>query len=592
MNLSRGLSYELRTYNTNNFPQVQSKNVLLVLLVICNYSLFIYLFFNRNTIDNTMMEVAKPPKPLILEGNLSKRWKSWKKNFALFMQATLMHDKPNNTKTNVLLHCIGKSGRDIYNSFDLAADEKTRYDLVLKKFDEYFSGRKNLTFLRYQFLTARQNEDESFDDYCSRVRRLSIDCEFDILQDSMIKDLIIVGIRDKRLQERFLKDDDINLKTVIKRGRVYEATVLKSKSYINDFNVIKNGNDSDIELRTIIQQSTVTQTTKSLRPLIDELRQPQDRVNIVDCADLMGRCTFCDKYHPKGSCPACNRVCYSCNQKGHYLKCCPEVKADSKVFGNIKSNYNVKLKSIFKGLIHYGKIGKISRLNTIDGVRNGQTTKVKIENGQMIKVNKMENGQMAKVNKMENGQMAKINKMENGKMAKVNKMENGQMAKVNKMENGQMAKVNKMENGQMAKVNKMENGQMIKVNKMENGQMANNINGINNIDERNQTQIVSYMNGLISPQKRNKSPNDKNAGRRLSVEDVATKTRKVKELDELFIFNMAEINKNSKCKSGKNVFCDKTGNDVTIENDYTLDEWIVELESDEGNTHYKFYSVI
>ena len=78
-----------------------------------------------------------------------------------------------------MLHCIGKQAKEIYNTFTFATeDDKVKYAGIIKKFDEYFSPKKNLTFLRSTFLTARQVEEETFDEYVTRLKTLSEDCEF------------------------------------------------------------------------------------------------------------------------------------------------------------------------------------------------------------------------------------------------------------------------------------------------------------------------------------------------------------------------------------------------------------------------------
>ena len=57
-------------------------------------------------------------------------------------------------------------------------------------------------------------EGDTFDEYVTRLKPLIEDCEFRELRNSLIKDLIIIGLRDKKLQERLLSEPDINLEQV------------------------------------------------------------------------------------------------------------------------------------------------------------------------------------------------------------------------------------------------------------------------------------------------------------------------------------------------------------------------------------------
>ena len=144
----------------------------------------------------------------------------WKQEFTIFLQAIESTTESDLVKSSVLLHCIGKQAKEIYNTFTFATeDDKVKNAEIIKKLDGYFSPKKNLTFRRFTFLTARQVEGETFDEYVTRLKTLSEDCEYEELRNSLIKDLIIIDPRDKKLQERLLSEPDINLEQVCKRGQ-------------------------------------------------------------------------------------------------------------------------------------------------------------------------------------------------------------------------------------------------------------------------------------------------------------------------------------------------------------------------------------
>ena len=143
----------------------------------------------------------------------------------MFLPATESTTKSDLVKSSILLHCVGKQAKEICNTFTFTTeDDKVKYAENIKKFDGHFSPKKNLTFLRFTFLTARQVEGETFDEYVTRLKTLSEDCEFGELRSSLIKDLIIIGLKDKKLQERLLSEPDINLEQVCKRGQANEVT--------------------------------------------------------------------------------------------------------------------------------------------------------------------------------------------------------------------------------------------------------------------------------------------------------------------------------------------------------------------------------
>ena len=240
------------------------------------------------------MDKLKPAKPFALEeeGNIPEKWKTWKSDLNLYLQATEAHTKENLIKSSILLHCIGKPGYDIYSTFVFEDDaQKMNYDVVINKFDEYFKPKKNVTIQRFKFLTARQDDDESFDNFVTRVRRLSEECEFgNQVQNPLIKDIIIIGIRDKKLQEALLKDGDIDLNKVIKQGRAREA----AKLHVKDMNKSRTS-----------EKATV------------------DRLQAFNTAYITN-CKYCRGNHKKGSCPAYGRQCHNCQRIGHFSKSCKQ----------------------------------------------------------------------------------------------------------------------------------------------------------------------------------------------------------------------------------------------------------------------------
>ena len=59
---------------------------------------------------------------------------------------------------------------------------------VLRKFEEYFSPKKNLTYERYKFHTRSQTMDETIDEFVTKLTILSANCNFGNLMEALIND--------------------------------------------------------------------------------------------------------------------------------------------------------------------------------------------------------------------------------------------------------------------------------------------------------------------------------------------------------------------------------------------------------------------
>ena len=126
-----------------------------------------------------------PPDPLIFDGNIREHWKRWKQELELYVVATEKVKKENKVKSSILLSCIDKAGKFIYNTFTFSQEEENfDYNVIVQKFENFCIPRQSITLLRYKFLTYKQKEGQSFDEFMTQFKKLSSDCEFGELKNS------------------------------------------------------------------------------------------------------------------------------------------------------------------------------------------------------------------------------------------------------------------------------------------------------------------------------------------------------------------------------------------------------------------------
>ena len=238
------------------------------------------------------------PQPLTFEGNICDLWKTWKQELLLYLDATEASSKSDTVKSSIFLTCIGKKGREIYNTFTFEQEgERMVLSKILEKFDAYCMPRKSLTFLRYNFLTYRQKEGETFDKFVTQLRKLSQDCDLGTLRNSLIKDIVIIGTNDKSLQERLLREPDIDLDKAINHGQAAELTK---------------------------KQARVLQTDSNLRSAAAIVRKNNySQSNNKPKKELINQCKFCSYTYERRNCPAYNKLCNKCKKRGHFSSCCP-----------------------------------------------------------------------------------------------------------------------------------------------------------------------------------------------------------------------------------------------------------------------------
>ena len=125
---------------------------------------------------------------------------------------------------------MGDEEDDILSSFSLAEDDKNKYDTVKQAFENHFIKKRNPIFERAKF-NQRKHEGESVDTFVTALHTLVKHCEYGALQDQMIRDRLVVGLRDAVLSEKLQMEPDLSLEKAVSYARQREA-VKKQQSVV------------------------------------------------------------------------------------------------------------------------------------------------------------------------------------------------------------------------------------------------------------------------------------------------------------------------------------------------------------------------
>lgn len=113
-----------------------------------------------------------------------------------------------------------------------------------------------------------------------------MNCEYEQFQDDLLRDRIVVSIKDNGLKRKLMSKTDLTLKTAIELCRVHEITERQVNSMQIDEKVI----------------STVNKINKD-----------------KDTTSKSKICRYCDNAHTfvKGACPVFGKTCSFCKKKNH-----------------------------------------------------------------------------------------------------------------------------------------------------------------------------------------------------------------------------------------------------------------------------------
>ena len=91
---------------------------------------------------------------------------------------------------------MGAKADDIFQSFNLSEEQAKVYNTVKCKFDSHFVKRRNVIFERAKFNRRVQQEGEPVDDFIIDLYSLVEHFDYGQLHDQMVRDRIVIGIRD------------------------------------------------------------------------------------------------------------------------------------------------------------------------------------------------------------------------------------------------------------------------------------------------------------------------------------------------------------------------------------------------------------
>ena len=117
---------------------------------------------------------------------------------------------------------MGDKADAILRSLAFSEEDRTNYGTIKTKLDNHFVQRRNTIFERARFNRRRQEEGEPVDAFITAPHTLAEHCGYGGLHDEMVRDRIVVGIRNSALSEKLELDPDLTLQSAITRVRQAE----------------------------------------------------------------------------------------------------------------------------------------------------------------------------------------------------------------------------------------------------------------------------------------------------------------------------------------------------------------------------------
>ena len=281
------------------------------------------------------------PFPLDDPDSWAPAWVSYKRSFDIELASAGLDDKPGKRKVNNLIKCMGKDCIDIYDGFEWEparvaveadvgngiaavaarpAEDKNDLAVVKKKFDIYFGVQRYRARKRQEFLDTQRKKDsngklENIMRFVTDLKKKAEFCDYGDMKEEFIVDKLINGCKDSELSKTLisLPDDDLTLPKAISVCRQHEMT----SSHVKKI---------EEEERTTQKEVHAAHRGRGRGRGQGQRRgQGQGRGAQGGSSGARGSyqghmqyCDRCCKHHEDRNCPAFNKNCDNCGQKGHY----------------------------------------------------------------------------------------------------------------------------------------------------------------------------------------------------------------------------------------------------------------------------------
>lgn len=217
--------------------------------------------------------------------------------------------------------------------------EKTLAELV-KLVSDHLCPKPSEAMERFNFHQAKQSGTESVAEFVARLKKLSLHCNFEKLNDA-IRDQLVCGIRDHETKVLLFKEEGLTLDKAIKTATAQQdancnaekAEKITEGTGVRDVHAIRS--DQGRRFQDGKRSSKGKQSKKSRGSETQGRPQKQRTTN----EGRTPRCYCCgQENHYARDCVHRYKVCNYCKTKGHLQAACRKAKSQTVKYCESESN--------------------------------------------------------------------------------------------------------------------------------------------------------------------------------------------------------------------------------------------------------------
>ena len=227
---------------------------------------------------------------------LSEEWVSYSERFDFYLLANGVDDATLQLAT--LLSSVGPATYKLIRSLCSPASPKDKtYKDIVKLLTDHYRPKPAIAVERFKFHSRTRKPSESVSAYLAQLRELSEFCEFGDNLEDMLRDKLICGINDPRIQKLLLSEKDLSFKRAQELAEFAEAA---------DRNIQDVRKTQPLPIQPTVNVVSRNKPSRGKQPSIA----------------VASTCYRCGGPDPHIHYRFKDAVCHYCKKKGHISKVC------------------------------------------------------------------------------------------------------------------------------------------------------------------------------------------------------------------------------------------------------------------------------
>ncbi|XP_070586958.1 uncharacterized protein [Erythrolamprus reginae] len=243
-------------------------------------------------------------------------WDEYMTTFEIFLEAAGIQDAEADRRRAIFLNYCGPEIRGIAQTLTDPQPARTvAWDVLQEKLASHFKPTKPAMVYRHQFSMMAQKENESINQFTTRLRTVLAQCKFKD-PEARLTDALVFGMKSATVRNKLLTEEEPTLQTVIKLAQTAEAADAAARE------LKEHGR------REIIAKIDAA-SPRAVGP--DDPNQPAHNVDNCFLVQDQPRhhrtshpapCAGCRGNHQRHRCPFRDATCRRCNRRGHIAIAC------------------------------------------------------------------------------------------------------------------------------------------------------------------------------------------------------------------------------------------------------------------------------